>query len=86
MQLHQTDIAAVDYSTPTITFEELSSVEAAKIALLDLAISDDEWLHDQETTEFVPGSDYGALANGRRPIWVADDDLFSDPWFQAVVA
>ncbi len=86
MELHRTDVVEVDYSTPKITFQELFGVEAAAVALLDLAFSDDEWLHEQETTEFVPRRGRSGLAKGRRTAWVADDDLFSDPWFKAIVA
>jgi hypothetical protein len=86
MQLHQTHVVEMDYSTPLITFEELSTVEAAEIALLDLAFSDDEWLHEQETTEFVPRGGYRALTKGRRKAMFVDEELFSDPWFKAIVA
>lgn len=39
---------------PAIDVTELSGAEAAEIALLDLAISDEAWLDEDETTEYAP--------------------------------
>ncbi|MBW2456146.1 MAG: hypothetical protein JRI68_16625 [Deltaproteobacteria bacterium] len=83
MELHQTD--RVDFSTPSITFVELTGVEAAEVALLDLAFSDEEWLHEQETTEFVPARRLRGLTKGRRTIKFGDN-LLEDPWFKSIVA
>jgi len=39
---------------PSISVAELCGAEAAEIALLDLAISDEAWLDEDETTEYAP--------------------------------
>ena len=42
------------HDAPVITVRELSAAEAAEIALLDLADSDEAWLDEDETTEYAP--------------------------------
>jgi hypothetical protein len=40
-------------STRIIVLEELTGRDAAEVALVDLAFSDDEWMDEQETTEYT---------------------------------
>ena len=59
MQLHRASQQAETNTPlgdegPAIDVTELSTAEAAEIALLDLAISDEAWLDEDETTEYAP--------------------------------
>jgi hypothetical protein len=72
---------------PLITVRELTRREKAELALLDLAFSDDEWLDEDETTEYTRDAlvleelDDDALDE---LFALEDDDSLGDedePWF-----